>query len=111
MHDHAHLIIRKHKHNTEEMIANLQRESHLALRDAELFPMDHPIWGGPGWSVFLDHPSEVWRTIGYVDKNPLGIGLPKQVYRFVKPYDDWPLHEGHDPNSPYARRLRQSRGY
>jgi REP element-mobilizing transposase RayT len=110
MPDHIHLIIRKHKHTVEEMIANLQRESHIALRDAGLFPMDHPIWGGPGWSVFLDDPDDVWRTIRYIENNPLEIGLPKQVYPFVKAYDNWPLHEGHSPNSPYAKGLRRTKG-
>ncbi|HEV2295053.1 MAG TPA: hypothetical protein VGR35_14455 [Tepidisphaeraceae bacterium] len=90
MPDHVHLIIRKHKHTAELMLANLQRESHLALREAGLFDVQHPVWGGPGWSVFLDHPDDVWRTIEYVEKNPLEIGLPKQVYFFVKPYDNWP---------------------
>jgi hypothetical protein len=108
MPDHVHMVIRKHKHLAEEMITNFQRESHLAMREAGLFPIDHPIWGGPGWKVFLDLPSEVWRTVGYVEKNPLEIGLPKQIYPFVKPYDNWPLHEGHDPHSPYARKLRNS---
>ena len=108
MPDHVHLIIRKHKHAAEEMIANLQRESHLALRSAGRFDIDHPIWGGPGWTVFLDTPDEVRRTIGYVERNPIQIGLPKQLHAFVKRYNNWPLHDGHDPNSPYARRLRQS---
>jgi len=106
MPDHVHVLIRKHKHQAEEMIRNLQRESHLLLRTRELFDMDHPIWGGPGWSVFLDHPEEVWRTISYVEENPVKIGLPKQKHPFVIPYNNWPLHEGHSPNSPYVRRMR-----
>ena len=110
MPDHVHLIIRKHKHTAEAMMANLQRESHLALRDASCFDLHHPVWGGPGWSVFLDHPDDVWRTITYVQKNPREIGLDKQTYPFVNPYDNWPLHEGHSPNSPYAKRLRKTRG-
>ena len=106
MPDHVHLLIRKHKHQAEEIIRNLQRESHRLLRTRELFDMDHPIWGGPGWSVFLDHPEEVWRTISYVEENPVKIGLPKQKHPFVIPYNNWPLHEGHSPNSPYVRRMR-----
>src|SRR5207249_3268767 len=52
--DHVHLLIRKHKHAAEEMIRNLQRESHLLLRDRHLFDLEHPIWDGHGYSVFLD---------------------------------------------------------
>ena len=105
MPDHVHLIIRKHKHLAEEMIANFQRESHLLLRERGLRDMEHPVWGGPGWKVFLDHPNDIWRTIDYVEQNPVKIGLPRQQFGFVTRYNNWPLHEGHDPNSPYARRM------
>jgi REP element-mobilizing transposase RayT len=67
--DHVHLVIRKHKHQAEEMIAHLQRESHLALRAAGLVDMEHPVWGGHGWQVFLDHPDDIRRTVKYVENN------------------------------------------
>jgi len=107
MPDHIHLVIRKHKHLAEEIIQKFQRESHLRLRSLGLFDMQHPIWGGPGWKVFLDEPDDIWRTIGYVDKNPTEIGHEAQTFQFVTPYNNWPLHEGHDPDSPYARRLQK----
>jgi REP element-mobilizing transposase RayT len=107
MPDHVHLLIRKHKHQAEEMIRNLQRTSHLLLRESGRVDWQHPIWGGGGWKVFLDHPDEIRGTIGYIEKNPVKLGLKKQVWEFVKQYDGWPLHPEHDPNSPYARRLRQ----
>jgi REP element-mobilizing transposase RayT len=103
MPDHVHLLIRKHKHSAEEMIQNLQRASHLLLRERGLFDLEHPIWGGHGWSVFLDHPDEVWKTISYVERNP----STPQKFDFVSPYNNWPLHEGHSPNSPYVKRMRR----
>jgi REP element-mobilizing transposase RayT len=108
MPDHVHLLIRKHKHLAEEMIANFQRASHLLLQEREMRETPQRTWAsGGGWKVFLDHPDDVRRTIGYIDDNPLKIGLPQQRWGFVTtPYDGWPLHPGHDPNSPYARRLR-----
>lgn len=106
MPDHVHVRIRKHRDAAEEMIFNLQEAGRLRLRTSGLCPADHPVWGGPGWKVFLDHPDEVRRTIGSVDDNPLKLRRPKQVWDFVVPYDGWPLHAGHDPNSPYTRRLR-----
>jgi REP element-mobilizing transposase RayT len=106
MPEHIHLVIRKHKHSAEEMIANFQRESHLLLRERDTIDLEHPVWGGHGWKVFLDEPSDIWRTNEYVRENPVKIGLPIQEYSFVMPYDNWPLHEGHNPNSPYAKRLR-----
>ena len=60
--------------------------------------------------MFLDEPEDIRRTIGYVEKNPAERGLPRQAWEFVKVYDGWPLHPGHSPNSPYARRLRGRKG-
>lgn len=107
MPDHIHILIRKHKHPAEEMIQNLQRASHLGLRESGRFDWEHPIWGGPGWKVFLDRPEDIERTIGYVERNPVKIGQPVQRWDFVREYDGWPLHPGHDPNSLYAKRLRK----
>jgi REP element-mobilizing transposase RayT len=106
MPDHIHILIRKHKHVAEDMIANLQEHSRLRLRTARLRTTDHPVWGGPGWKVFLDSPEDIRRTIRYIEDNPIKIRLPRQQWDFVTEYDGWPLHAGHDPNSPYARRLR-----
>ena len=105
--DHIHILIRKHKHKAEEMADRLKTQSRLRLCEAGLRPDDHPTWcGGCVWHIFLDHPDEVRRTIGYINKNPLAITLPAQKWPFVTPYDNWPLHPGHSPNSPYAKRLR-----
>jgi len=108
MPDHVHVLVRKHKHQAEEMIEAFRAASHAKLTAERLLPAGHPVWSsGAGWKVFLDHPDEVRRTIGYVEQNPVKIGLAVQRWNFVKQYDGWPLHPGHSPNSPYARRLRQ----
>ena len=107
MPDHVHILIRKHKHSAEDMVQALMEVSAQYLRAGFHLPSDHPIWtAGTGWKVFLDTPEEIRRTITYVERNPLSYGLPAQAWSFVKQYDGWPLHAGHDPNSPYARRLR-----
>jgi REP element-mobilizing transposase RayT len=112
MPDHVHILIRKHKHSAEEMIANLQPASREKLIQVGHRPIDHPVWtGGGGWKVFLDHPEEVRRTIRYIVKNPLELNLPEQRWEFVIPYDGWPLHPGHSPQSPYAKRLREAGRY
>jgi len=107
MPDHVHLLIRKHKHLAEEMIANFQIPSRLRLRELGNRSFTHPVWGGPGWKVFLDHPDEIRRTITYIENNPVKLRQPVQRWRFVKPYDGWPLHPGRSPDSPYAKRLRR----
>lgn len=106
MRDHVHILIRKHKHPAEVMIANLQHASRRLLRDQNIRDADHPMWGGPGWKVFLDTPEDIRRTMQYIEQNPVKARLPVQKWSFVKEYDGWPLHAGHHPNSPYAMRLR-----
>lgn len=111
MPDHIHMIIRKHKHQAEEMIQQFQEESRSRLRIAELRSAGHPVWGGPGWKVFLDHPDEIRRTIKYVEQNPIKLRWPAQGWPFVKGYDGWPLHPGHSLNSPYVRALKAAGRY
>jgi REP element-mobilizing transposase RayT len=112
MPDQVHILIRKHKHQAEEMMHILKETSRLRLSGTGRYSPNHPIWArGSGWKVFLDHPEEVRRTIGYIERNPLAVGLARQQWPFVKSYDGWPLHPGHSPNSPYARRLREAGRY
>jgi REP element-mobilizing transposase RayT len=107
MPDHVHILIRKHRLKFEEMMDRFKNKSAEQLRNSRFAPSDHPVWTTHGgWSVFLDHPDEVRRTITYIEKNPDPYNLPRQAYPFVQPYDNWPLHPSHSPNSPYAQALR-----
>jgi len=109
MPDHVHMVIRKHKHNAEEMIDNLRLLSRERLVSDGFRILEHPTWtGGGGWKVFLDHPDKIRRTNLYVEQNPEKARLPAQSWDFVTPYDGWPLHLGHNPNSPYAKALQAS---
>jgi hypothetical protein len=109
--DHVHPIIRKHKHSAEEMIEHLQHFSRLRLSAAGLRSPDHPTWCRSGWKIFLDHPDEIWRTIPYIENNPLPYRMPIQKWEFVTPYDNWPLFEGHSVKSPYVQRLTAAGRY
>ncbi|MFA7236183.1 MAG: transposase [Phycisphaeraceae bacterium] len=116
MPDHVHVLIRKHRDQAEQMIAKLQNAGRLRLRDAGSFfpanfPPDHPVWAGPGWKVFLDHPDELHRTITYIERNPLSLRQPVQQWPCITPYNNWPLHEGHSSNSPYVKALRAAGRY
>jgi hypothetical protein len=106
MPDHVHLLLRRHKHLAEDMIAAFQDGSRESLVAAGHRPPDHPVWAVGGWKVFLDHPDEIRRVIRYIEKNPLPLREPAQAWPFVTGYDGWPLHPGHSRNSPYAVRLR-----
>ncbi|MFW6133760.1 MAG: transposase [Planctomycetota bacterium] len=87
MPDHVHLLIRKHRHSAEDMVAALQKASGDALRRvwAASGRGGHPVWGGPGWKVFLDCPDDVRRTIDYIEQNPGKLRRPVQRWAFVRP--------------------------
>jgi REP element-mobilizing transposase RayT len=106
MPDHVHILIRKHKHQAEEMIENLQHSSRLRLSTSGIRSGDHPVWTQGGGKVFLDHPDAIRDTIQYIEDNPLKWRLPRQYWPFVMTYDGWPFHIRHSPNSPYVKRLR-----
>ena len=92
MPDHVHVLIRKHRDLAEQMIENLKRGSCEAVIDLGKRRSDHPVWGGPGWKVFLDSVEDIRRTVRYVDANPTKARLPAQSWNFVTAYDGWPFH-------------------
>lgn len=84
MPDHVHLLIRKHKHTAEEMIERFQETSRAAvLSNNGRHEPGHPVWGGPGWSVFLEHPDDVHRTMRYIEQNPVKVNRPVQQWSFI----------------------------
>lgn len=74
------------------MIGNLQSESRRRVRDAGLRASNHPVWGGPGWKVFLDSVEDIERTMPYVEANPVKLRMAPQLFPFVTPYNGWPFH-------------------
>ncbi len=92
MPDHVHILIRKRRDRAEEMIAHLQECSRERLIAQENYPPEHPVWGGPGWKVFLDTANDMERTIRYIAKNPIPYRLPVQQHSFVTIYDGWNLN-------------------
>jgi REP element-mobilizing transposase RayT len=102
MPNHVHLIVRRHRDSAEQMIAEFQRASAVALVGEGRRPADHPVWGGPGWKVFLNARRDVTRTIEYVRLNPVKIGCPVQTLEFVQPYDGW--LPGAHPEAPRAAK-------
>ena len=91
MPDHIHLLIRKHRDQAEAMIAHFQEASRKAVlaksqagRDGE-----HPVWGGPGWKVFLTTAEDMaqGREV-HSRQSPQG-RAPQQHWPFVEEYDGW----------------------
>jgi REP element-mobilizing transposase RayT len=89
MSDHVHILIRKHRDHAETMIENLQRTSRQNLIDAGRRSLTHPVWGGPGWKVFLYTQRDFVREIDYIGQNPVKAHRPPQNWGFVKEYDGW----------------------
>jgi REP element-mobilizing transposase RayT len=89
MPDHVHALIRKHRDLAEEMMAYLQEKSRQALVDAGRRSAAHPVWGGPGWKVFLNTRADMERIVDYIRNNPIKAGRPPQHWAFVKEYDGW----------------------
>jgi REP element-mobilizing transposase RayT len=93
MPDHLHMLIRRHRADrAERMVAQLQHAGQVGLVAANSRPEGHPVWGGPGWKVFLNTREDVERTIKYIEDNPIRARRPPQRWTFVKPYDGWLPH-------------------
>jgi REP-associated tyrosine transposase len=93
MPDHVHLLIRKHKDLAETMIGKLQEQTRIELNESGVRGPGHPVWAQGGYKVFLDTPEDVWRTLGYIEQNPVKQRLPVQRWPFLTPYDNWPQHK------------------
>jgi REP element-mobilizing transposase RayT len=89
MPDHVHLLIRRHRDWAEDMIEHFQQASRADLIEAGKRPAEHPVWGGPGWRVFLDTREGMERTARYIHDNPLKARRPEQRWEFVAPYNGW----------------------
>ena len=87
--DHVHLLIRKHRDQAETMIAALQDASRTALQQLGTRAADHPVWGGPGWKVFLETREDLQRTVAYIHKNLVQAKRTDQTWPFVQPYAGW----------------------
>lgn len=89
MSDHVHMLIRKHRDLAEAMIAIFQEASWGRIIELKRRPSDHPVWGGPGWKVYLDSRDDIERTIRYISNNSIKARLPAQIWPFVVEYDGW----------------------
>jgi REP element-mobilizing transposase RayT len=87
--DHVHLLIRKHRDQAETMIAAMQDASRTAIQQLGTRAADHPVWGGPGWKVFLETREDLQRTVAYIHKNLVPAKRADQTWPFVQSYDGW----------------------
>lgn len=89
MPDHVHVLIRKHRDLAETMIGHLQDASRTEVLQLGRRAPDHPVWGGPGWKVYLETQADIRRTVGYIRQNPAKARRPAQHWPFVEQYNGW----------------------
>jgi len=93
--EHVHLLIRRHRDNAESMTELLQKASRHELIGLGRRAPTHPVWGGPGWRVFLNTRDDMERTVRYIQDNPVKAGYATQHWDFVMRYDGWmPRYQG-----------------
>ncbi len=89
--NHGHLCLRRHRDDAQTMwngFAELSRRSICAFADAV---DDHPVWSIRPYKVFLYAPEDVRRVVLYIRRNSTREKLAVQTWRFIQPYNGWPL--------------------
>jgi REP element-mobilizing transposase RayT len=90
MPDHVHMLIRRHHDRAEDMIQQFQEISRGVLIEDGRRTATHPVWTkGPGWKTFVNTQQQFQNEIRYIERNPQGIGRPRQAWRFASAYDGW----------------------
>jgi REP element-mobilizing transposase RayT len=86
--DHLHLVIGQPRLGPTPMKTQLKGAAVRRLKIEKLHPEVPKLFGRDGRCVFLDTAEEVWRTIEYVEQNPVKERLPRQCWSFVTPFED-----------------------
>ncbi len=89
MPEHVHLLIRRHRDWAETMIEAFQHISRQGLINSGRRSPTHPVWGGPGWKVFLNTQDDMQRIAEYIRDNPAKAGRSRQFWPFVQTYNGW----------------------
>jgi REP element-mobilizing transposase RayT len=93
--DHAHLLLAYHTRHVDEIASHLKSKATRALTDAKLNPMTPYVsangrvpspWARKHWCPFVRDEEHMHVAVKYVNDNPIKAGLPRQSWKFVKPY-------------------------
>lgn len=88
--NHAHVVIRKHRHKAEQMIEALKCESIKIVRSLKDCPDDHPVWSDNPRKRFISTLDHLREAIRYISEHHAKSNLRMQSYRFVTPYNgEW----------------------
>ncbi len=93
--EHVHLVTGRFRMNIESVVIQLKGAATRKLIEEGIHPFGHlaepgdtppKCWSRGEWSVFLEEPADIARSIRYVEKNPVKDGKPRQSWSFVAPY-------------------------
>jgi REP element-mobilizing transposase RayT len=93
-HDHAHLVVGRHRQAVEQVARHLKSKATMAMTRAGVHPLARyrtrqgtipTPWAEGAWSVFIEDAKQLGAAIAYVQRHPLKEGLPMQKWGFVTP--------------------------
>src|SRR5262249_9206814 len=94
--DHVHLVTSRFRLDVEQVVMQLKAEASLRLVEENLHPFGElrekngrppKCFARGEWSVFLETPEDIQRSIAYVEYNPLKEGKKPQKWGFVTAFD------------------------
>jgi REP element-mobilizing transposase RayT len=85
--DHLHVVIGQPRLAPTQMKTQLKGAAVRRLKIEGIHPEVPKVFARDGRCVFLDAAEEVWRTVDYVEQNPVKEGLRRQFWSFVTPFD------------------------
>lgn len=86
MSNHAHLLIRRHRDRSEQIIEQLRASSAVALRSSSMLLRQHPIWSDDAFKRYVSSVEDVLTVVQYIRENPAKSHLPRQRWGFVREY-------------------------
>lgn len=95
MHNHAHLVVARHKYDVMQVVNLLKGAASRQLEREGVHPLrayareDGSLpspWASKCWKVFLNDLDDVSAAIEYTNGNPGGEGLRRQEWKFVREF-------------------------
>ena len=87
--EHVHMVIRRNQRAIGRIMRHFKARATQKIANENLWTEEgRPVWAKRGWKVFLDKPSDVRRTISYVENNPLKEGKKRQQWTMITPFED-----------------------
>jgi len=94
--DHVHLVVGRFRLKIEKVVIQLKGEATQELVNRNLHPFGDKqlpntrppkCFARGQWAPFLDSNEDVERAIQYVEQNPRKEGKPRQIWKFVTPFN------------------------